>query len=79
MRYRRVKEPGATYFFTLVTFKRQSLFSDPLARHCLHHAMQTVRQQRPFTIEGICLLPDHLHVIWRYFLTIVQSDTGFDQ
>lgn len=52
------------YFFTLVTENRQPLLADPIARACLRHAIQNVRQTQPFTIEAWVLLPDHLHAIW---------------
>ncbi|MCU7844283.1 MAG: transposase [Candidatus Thiodiazotropha sp. (ex Monitilora ramsayi)] len=63
--YRRARMPGGTYFFTLVTFNRKLLFDNPLARECLHGAMAEVRVRYRFSIEAICLLPDHLHTIWR--------------
>ncbi|MCU7892883.1 MAG: transposase [Candidatus Thiodiazotropha sp. (ex Ustalcina ferruginea)] len=63
--YRRVQMPGGVYFFTLVTHCRRPLFSSGKARCCLHNAIKEVRDRHPFEIEAICLLPDHLHTIWK--------------
>jgi len=63
--YRRAYAPGGTFFFTLVTYERQPLFSSELARTCLREAIRIVRADNPFEILGICLLPDHLHCIWQ--------------
>ncbi len=63
--YRRVRLPGATYFFTLVTHKRRHLLIDDIARGCLRAAISKVRAAYPFEINAFCLLPDHLHTIWR--------------
>jgi hypothetical protein len=41
MQYRRAKTPGATYFFTVVTYQRQALFHTPktinLLRSTFHY------------------------------------------
>jgi putative transposase len=63
--YRRANDPGGCYFFTVVTYRRQSFLTDDLARGCLRHAWRTVRERRPFELVALCLLPDHLHCIWR--------------
>ncbi len=62
--YLRNYVPGGTFFFTAVTYKRQRIFSTPLARSCLRKAFQIVRRARKFEIFAIVLLPDHLHTIW---------------
>ena len=62
--YRRNYVPGGTYFFTVVTYKRRPMLVDPLARRCLREALQTIRENWPFEIVGISLLPDHLHTVW---------------
>jgi putative transposase len=63
--YRRARTAGGIYFFTLVTHHRTPLFSSKQARACLHQAMAEVRARHPFEIEAICLLPEHLHTIWK--------------
>jgi putative transposase len=64
MRYRRTKTPGATYFFTVVTFARRTILCDPENVVLLRDAFRTVKSRHPFTIDAFVLLPDHLHCIW---------------
>ncbi len=63
--YRRSRTPGGVYFFTIVTHHRKPLFHSKYARSCLRRAMAEVKARHPFEIEAICLMPDHLHAIWR--------------
>jgi putative transposase len=63
--YRRVRQPGGAYFFTLVTHERRPLFAEERCRALLRTAIDEARKRRPFAIEAICLLPDHLHAIWK--------------
>ncbi|MES9942929.1 MAG: transposase [Candidatus Thiodiazotropha sp. 6PLUC2] len=63
--YRRSNMPGGTYFFTLVTHNRKPLFSTDRTRKILHRAIADVKERRPFKVEAICLLPDHIHTVWR--------------
>lgn len=63
--YRRANDPGACYFFTVVTYHRRPFLTDDLARGCLRHAWRVVRARRPFELVALCLLPDHLHCLWR--------------
>ena len=62
--YVRWREEGASYFFTVVTYRRQRIFSGRMARDLLRTAFAVVRQRLPFEIPAIVLLPDHLHCIW---------------
>ena len=64
MQYRRVFVPGATFFFTVVTAGRRPLFGDAAACDVLRQALRRVAEQRPFTINAIVVLPDHLHCLW---------------
>ncbi len=73
--YRRSKTPGATYFFTVVTHRRQPHFQHELARVALRQAIQEVRKSSPFRIDAWVLLPDHLHTIW----TMPTDDADFSQ
>ena len=73
MDYVRAIVPGGTFFFTLVTHQRTPLFQGEVARQCLHEAIEWVRQRHPFRIEGMVLLPDHLHCMW----TRPQDDHDF--
>ena len=63
--YKRWYREAGTYFFTVVTYKRQRLFADQKARDILHEAIGWVQQRHPFQIVGMVLLPDHLHCLWR--------------
>jgi putative transposase len=63
--YRRWFRSGGTYFFTIVTFNRRKIFCDEPARSLLHQAIADVIAARPFEIQGIVLLPDHFHCIWK--------------
>ncbi|MEQ1601261.1 MAG: hypothetical protein ABL885_05775 [Methylophilaceae bacterium] len=51
-RYRRAHIPGATYFFTVVTYRRRPILCDAPVRAALRHAIQTVQSRYPFTIDG---------------------------
>src|SRR3569623_881394 len=62
--YRRYYVAGGTYFFTCVTHLRLPNLTTDLGRQCLRQAIQTVRQNHPFEIVAIVLLPDHWHTIW---------------
>ncbi|MFY7802833.1 MAG: REP-associated tyrosine transposase [Limnoraphis robusta] len=73
MRYRRARTPGATYFFTIVTYQRQKLFHRPELVEYLREAFRTVQTNHPFTIDAIVVLPDHLHCIW----TLPPEDANF--
>ena len=64
-RYRREKLPGATYFFTVNTYHRQRVLTDPPLYHALKNAIKEVKTAYPFDIEAFVLLPDHLHCVWK--------------
>jgi putative transposase len=46
--YRRADQPGGTYFFTLVTYKRQPIFTDAANVDRLRAAVLAVMNERPF-------------------------------
>jgi len=71
--YRRVKSAGGTFFFTVVTYRRQPILCDHEIRRVLRQAITSVRSTRPFTIDAWVLLPDHLHCIW----TLPPDDDDF--
>ncbi len=64
MKYRRSKQPGGSYFFTVVTYRRQPLFSLPENTDRLKAAFKREIEKYPFTIDAIVILPDHLHTLW---------------
>jgi putative transposase len=71
--YRRFTVPGATVFFTVVTYERRPFLVEPLARRCLRDAIAAVRERHPIEVRAIVLLPDHLHAIW----TLPKGDSDY--
>lgn len=71
--YRRSSTPGATYFFTVITYKRQPILCHQPLREALHTAITNTRKNHPFQIDAWVLLPDHLHCIW----TLPENDADF--
>jgi putative transposase len=71
--YRRAHFTGGTYFFTLVTDCRTPFLCDEMAREVLRKSIQRCLAARPFELEAIVLLPDHLHMIW----TLPDGDDDF--
>ncbi len=71
-RYIRAFIPGGTFFFTLALLERDSSL---LTEHidALRSAFAEERSKRPFTINAIVVLPDHLHCIW----TLPEGDSDF--
>jgi len=63
-RYKRIYIPGATYFFTVVTYNRIPLFSAPRHVALLRESFHYVMQKRPFCVQAAVVLPDHIHCIW---------------
>ena len=62
--YCRARIPGGSYFFTVVAERRQPILTSEAVRRALREAIQVVRRERPFRIDGWVLLPDHLHAVW---------------
>ena len=71
--YRRNRTAGGTYFFTVVTPGRRRFLTEKLARKILRGAFREIRRRRPFSIDAIVLLPDHLHRIW----TLPEGDAEY--
>jgi putative transposase len=72
VRYRRNFIPGGTWFFTVTLADRDS---KALVDHieALRLAFRTARRERPFFIDAVVVLPDHLHAI----LTLPPKDADF--
>lgn len=71
--YRRTDTPGASYFFTVVTFRRRKILTNDDCRVWLRDAVTKTRENYPFTIDAWVLLPEHLHCI----LTLPENDNDF--
>ena len=73
MRYRRAFMPGGSFFFAVVTHRRVPLLASAHAVEVLRGAFRAVRKARPFEVDAMAVLPDHLHCIW----TLPPGDTDF--
>jgi len=71
--YRRVILPGATYFFTQVTYQRIPWLCSDISRSTLRKGLQRLQKLYPFSLDAIVLLPDHLHCIW----TLPDGDSNY--
>ena len=60
------------YFFTVALADRTT---DTLVARVdlLREAFRTVRARRPFVVEAVVVLPEHLHTIW----TLPEGDTDY--
>jgi putative transposase len=71
--YRRFYQPNATWFFTvnLAERKNNRLLVDniELLRECFRY----VKQRKPYHVDAIVILPDHLHCIW----TLLPDDNNY--
>jgi putative transposase len=70
--YRRNFVSGGTYFFTVTLRNRRAR---TLVEHVdlLRHAFREVRCKRPFAIEAIAVLPEHLHAV----ITLPEGDADY--
>ncbi|MDD2815392.1 MAG: transposase [Thiotrichaceae bacterium] len=59
--YRRAYVNGGTYFFTLTTWQRRPILIEYI--DALRAAFRKEKKKRPFDINAIVILPDHLHCI----------------
>src|SRR5262245_7130581 len=72
VRYRRNFVPGGTFFFTAtLDDRRSSALVDHVEK--LRLAFRVTRAERPFTIDAVVILPDHLHII----MTLPDADPDF--
>jgi putative transposase len=71
--YRRAKTSGATYFFTVVTYRRQPILCLDENRAVLKEVISKIALNHPFTVDAWVLLPDHLHCIW----TLPKEDSDY--
>ncbi len=62
--YRRAKIEGGTYFFTVNCAERHNNQILTNHIHLLRQVIRSVKDRRPFVIEAMVVLPEHLHCIW---------------
>ena len=72
MQYRRTKQKGGTYFFTVNLANRKSNLLIEYIDH-LRSVMKQGKQQHPIHIDTMVVLPDHLHALW----TLPPDDTDY--
>ena len=71
-RYRRSLANGGTFFFTVTLAERKSrLLTVEIDR--LRRAFDLARTRHPFRTLAYCILPDHLHTVWR----LPEDDADF--
>lgn len=63
--YRRVRQPGGRYCFTVNLAERggNTLLVERI--DALRDAFRRTRVDHPFAVEAMVVLPDHLHCVWR--------------
>ena len=66
---------GGTFFFTLVTHKREPLFSNDVIFDILMKAIQQTQIRKPFDLIAYCVLFDHLH----FLLSLPIEEKTFSQ
>jgi putative transposase len=73
--YRRYFVAGATYFFTILTYKRHPIFANDANVQRLREALVSVKSELPFEINAAVVLPDHAHFLW----TLPQRDDAYSK
>ena len=72
VRYRRNRLEVGKFFFTLtLADHRSTILVDQIS--ALRVAFRATRQERPFGLNAVVILPDHLHAI----LTLPDGDADF--
>jgi putative transposase len=71
--YHRFQHPGASWFFTVNLAERHDnrLLTDRI--DLLRMAFSHIKAMRPFEIDAVVILPEHLHCI----LTLPAGDSDF--
>ena len=70
--YVRAYVPGGSSFFTVALLERRRRLRNKNVE-ALREAFGSVRARRPFRIDAIFILPDHLHCLW----TLPPNDSDF--
>ena len=73
MKYRRLRIPGALWFFTLVTYQRRIIFDNESVIAKLIRVIKKVSIMKPCQIEAFVILPDHIHLI----MSLPEGDSDY--
>ncbi len=71
--YRRFYIPGSTWFFTVNLAERWGNHLLVEQIDSLRAAFRYVKKRKPFRMEAVVVMPDHLHCIW----TLPEGDADF--
>ena len=72
MKYRRADISGGTYFFTInLADRKSSLLVDEIDK--LRSSINKVKQNKPFVLDAMVVLPDHIHLL----MTLPEDDNDF--
>ena len=72
-KYRRTLTPGGTYFFTVNTYQRQLVLTQPVFYDAIKESIREVKANHAFKIDAFVLLPDHIYCIW----TLPEGDSAY--
>ena len=72
--YRRLRVPGATWFFTVnLAEPGSTVLTDHI--DLLREAYRVTASEHPIRCEAMVILPDHIHAVW----TLPQGDADFSR
>ena len=71
--YRRIYAPGASWFFTVNLTHRLNNRLLVERVDLLREAFLYVKKRKPFDINAVVIMPDHLHCIW----TLPEGDVDY--
>jgi putative transposase len=71
--YRRLRIPGATWFFTVNLAQRQNNRQLTENIDLLRRVFRDVKTNHPFVLDAAVVLPEHMHCIW----TLPAGDSDY--
>lgn len=71
--YRRSRQEGGTFFFTVVTYGRYPYLRAIPAVRLFEDCVGAIQEVHPFVVRAQVILPDHVHAIW----TLPTGDSDF--
>ena len=73
MQYRRSKTQGSTFFFTVVTYRRNKMLCYEANVALIKEAFLYMTTHHPFRIRAFVLHPNHIHCLW----TLPEDDNNY--